>query len=162
MKGVRNYLFSLLLLHCRLTILESLNIFGSNLVFCTSAGNKMHTNQDNVWERSKHIATDTEPPTEGGVPIMLFNAVLTDDSMFHNESLGSKTLVARATGANMDENREFSFPTLTSSQFFSINPSILMDSIHITIQSSWKGAASRRTALYVKENNKMKTAPKYV
>ena len=46
----------------------------------------MHTNQDNVWERSKHIATDTEPPTEGGVPIMLFNAVLTDDSMFHSDT----------------------------------------------------------------------------
>ena len=36
--------------------------------------------------KNKHISTDSEPPTEGGVPILFFNAVLTDDSMFHNDT----------------------------------------------------------------------------
>ena len=50
------------------------------------AGNKQPTNQDNVYERSKPIASDRKLTKKGGVHDLLFNAVLTDDSMFHNDT----------------------------------------------------------------------------
>ena len=82
----RDEIVSLLLLHYRLTILESLNVYGINLVTCKCAGNKQPTNQDNVHERSKHIATDREFSTEGGENVLLCNVVLTDDSISHNDT----------------------------------------------------------------------------
>ena len=78
-EGGRDYLFSLFLLQYRLTIFETLNIYGNNRAFSTCAVNKQPTNQDNVYERSNHIPTDRELSTDGGVHVLLCNAVLTND-----------------------------------------------------------------------------------
>ena len=68
-------------------------------------------------ENSKHIATGREPPQEGGVHDLIFNAVLTDNSMFQmirilNIFWSQKTLVASAIGIHMDEKGPFSSPPL--------------------------------------------------
>ena len=46
--------FSQLLLHYRLTILESLNVYDINLVICKCEGNKQPINQNNVYERNNY------------------------------------------------------------------------------------------------------------
>ena len=80
----RDEFFSQLLLHYRLTILESLNVYGINLVTCKCAGNKQPTYRNNVYERNNYsIASDRELTTKGGVHDLLFNAVWTDDSHSH-------------------------------------------------------------------------------
>ena len=40
-----------------------------------------------MYERSKHIASDREFSTDGGVHDLLFNAVLTDNSVFHKDTV---------------------------------------------------------------------------
>ena len=80
----RDEFFSQLLLHYRLTILESLNVYGINVVICKCEGNKQPINQNNVYERNNYsIASDRELTTKGGVHDLLLNAVLTDDSHSH-------------------------------------------------------------------------------
>ena len=52
----------------------------------SSHPNRVRIKLHNVKESSKHIATSREPPPEGGVHDLIFNAVLTDNSMFHNDT----------------------------------------------------------------------------
>ena len=107
--------------------MESLNIgifeyiYGINLVTCKCRRNKQPTNQDNVYERSKPIASDRELTPEGGIHDLLFNAVLADESQFHSDILVSKALVASAIGIKMDEKEDFSFLTLIPGQIFSFS-----------------------------------------